>query len=130
MLWLKGWGAALLAVGLLDALWLGWIARGFYVREMGDLMAAQVRTLPALLFYVGYPAGVAALVLWPRPEALPEAVLRAALVGLLVYGTYDLTNMATLRHWSLRLALVDVAWGTLVSAAAGAAAHLATRPAA
>ena len=51
-----------------------------------------------------------------------------ALIGLLVYGTYDLTNMATLRHWSLRLALVDIAWGTLVSAAAGAAAFAATRP--
>ena len=50
MLWLKAWGAALLAVGVLDALWLGWLARGFYVRELGDLMTPQVRALPALLF--------------------------------------------------------------------------------
>ena len=63
-----------------------------------------------------------------QTDITPEAVLRAALIGLLVYGTYDLTNMATLRHWSLRLALVDIAWGTLVSAAAGAAAFAATRP--
>ena len=128
MLWLKAWGAALLAVGVLDALWLGWLARGFYVRELGDLMTPQVRALPALLFYLSYPAGLVTLLLWPRPDAMGEAVLRAALIGLLVYGTYDLTNMATLRHWSLRLALVDIAWGTLVSAAAGAAAFAATRP--
>ena len=107
MLWLKAWGAALLAVGVLDALWLGWLARGFYVRELGDLMTPQVRALPALLFYLGYPAGLVTLLLWPRPDAMGEAVLRAALIGLLVYGTYDLTNMATLRHWSLRLALVE-----------------------
>ena len=128
MLWLKAWGAALLAVGVLDALWLGWLARGFYVRELGDLMTPQVRALPALLFYLGYPAGLVTLLLWPRPDAMGEAVLRAALIGLLVYGTYDLTNMATLRHWSLRLALVDIAWGMLVSAAAGAAAFATTRP--
>ncbi|MDQ5898317.1 MAG: hypothetical protein QG612_2403 [Pseudomonadota bacterium] len=125
---LQGWGAALLVVGVLDALWLGWLARGFYMREMGDLMTPQVRWLPALAFYLAYPAGLSALVLWPAPATLTEATLRAALVGLLVYATYDLTNLATLRHWSPRLALVDVAWGTVLSACAGAAAFLASRP--
>lgn len=121
MFW-RAYLAALLVLGVLDALWLGWLARDFYRREFGDLMAEQVRWLPAALFYLLYPAGLVALVLWPLPSGWGVAVARSALVGLLAYGVYDLTNMATLRHWGWGLAAVDMAWGTVVSAAAGAAA--------
>lgn len=126
-IWFLGYAAALLVVGILDALWLGYIARDFYKREMGDLMAESVRILPAAIFYLGFPAGVLVLGLWPMPPSLGEAVLKAALVGLVAYGVYDLTNLATLRHWSWKLALADIAWGTFISAAAGAAAFSAMR---
>jgi uncharacterized membrane protein len=125
--WLIAYGAALLVIGLLDAVWLGWLARDFYRREMGTLMADSIRWAPALLFYFGYPAGLVTLALQPTPADLSTAVLRAALFGLVVYGVYDMTNMATLRHWSWRLAAVDIAWGTAVAAAAGAAAWLLMR---
>jgi uncharacterized membrane protein len=124
MFW-RGYAAALLVVGVLDALWLGWIARDFYRREFGDLMAEQIRWLPAALFYVGYPAGLVALALLPAhspDQGLGLAVARGALVGLVAYGVYDLTNLATLRHWSVPLAAADIAWGTLVGAAAAGAA--------
>jgi uncharacterized membrane protein len=121
MAW-RGYVAALLVLGVLDALWLGWVARDFYRGEMGSLMAEQVRWAPALLFYLAYPAAVIALALMPAPPTIGLALARSALVGLVAYGVYDLTNMATLRHWSLQLALVDVAWGTAVSACAGGAA--------
>jgi uncharacterized membrane protein len=120
--WWMAYGAALLAVVLLDGAWLGFIARDLYAREMGELMASEVRKLPAALFYLGYPAGLVALALHPRPAELADAALRGALVGLVAYGTYDLTNRAVVRGFSMKLALVDLAWGTFVSAAAATAA--------
>ena len=120
--WLAGYGAALLVVGVLDALWLGVLAREFYRREIGDLMAGSVRLLPAAVFYLGFPAGLVTLALVPLPASLGAAVAKSALVGLVAYGVYDMTNMATLRHWGWKLALTDMAWGTLVAAAAGGVA--------
>jgi uncharacterized membrane protein len=125
--WWVGYGAALLVMGLLDGLWLGLVATDFYRRELGDLMRADPRWLPAALFYLGYPAALVTLALQPLPARAAAALGRCALVGLLAYATYDLTNMATLRHWSLQLALVDVAWGSFATAAAGMAAWAAMR---
>ena len=126
-LWLTGYGAALLVVGLLDALWLGWLARDFYRRELGELMANPVRVVPAAIFYFGFPAGLVTLVLTPLPATLVDALWKCALLGLVAYGTYDMTNLATVRGWSLKLSLVDMAWGTFIAAAAGAAAFSAMR---
>jgi uncharacterized membrane protein len=120
-----GYGAALLVMGVLDALWLGVIARDLYRRELGELMAANVRVVPAALFYLAYPAGLVALALQPQPESMSMAAWRSALVGLVAYGTYDLTNMATLRQWSVTLTLADIAWGAFASALAGTAAFAA-----
>jgi uncharacterized membrane protein len=119
--WLLAYGAALLVIGLLDAVWLGWLARDFYRQEIGAMMAESVRVAPAMAFYLLYPAG---LVFLASAPTLGETVLRAAVLGLMAYGAYDMSNLATLKGWSARLALVDVAWGVFVSAAAGLAAHL------
>jgi uncharacterized membrane protein len=119
---LKPYLAALIVMGILDALWLGVLAKDFYRQEMGEQMVAQIRWVPALLFYLAYPAALVALALYPAGQPLGTQIARAALVGLMAYGVYDLTNLSTLRHWPLRLALVDTAWGTFASTAAGAAA--------
>ncbi len=118
---LASYGVAFLVLGVLDGLWLMFVARDFYQREIGPLLLAEVRKLPALLFYLGYPMGLVLLALTPRPDSLGMAVARAALLGVVAYGTYDLTNLATLKGWSLRVAVADTAWGAVVSAAAGAA---------
>lgn len=118
----KPYLAALLVMGVLDALWLGVLARDFYREQMGAQMVEQVRWVPALLFYFGYPAALVALALFPAGQPLGVQIGRAALVGLMAYGVYDLTNLATLRHWPVSLALVDTAWGTFASTLAGAAA--------
>lgn len=119
---LKPYLAALLVMGLLDALWLGWLARDFYRQAIGAQMVEQVRWAPALIFYFAFPAALVALALYPAGQPFAMQVARAALVGLVAYGVYDLTNMATLRQWPLRLVLLDTAWGSFVSTLAGAAA--------
>lgn len=124
---LKPYFVALLVMGVLDALWLGVLARDFYRQAMGPLMAEQVRWLPAALFYFGYPAALVALALFPAGQPPAHQVARAALVGLVGYGVYDLTNLATLQHWPVQLAVVDTAWGCLASKLAGGAAAWAAR---
>ncbi len=116
------YGTALLVMGVLDALWLGYIARDFYREGMGTLMAPEIHKLAAAAFYFGYPAGLVLLVFQPTPESVSMAAWRSALVGLVAYGTYDLTNLATLRNYSSLLAFSDMAWGTFASAVAGTAA--------
>jgi len=116
------YGVALIALGLLDGVWLGVLARDFYRREMGGLMAESVRLGPAVLFYVLYPLGLVFFALQPAPEGLSDALWRCALLGALAYGTYDLSNLATVRGWSARLCVVDIAWGLFASAVAGGAA--------
>lgn len=110
---------------LLDALWLGVVAKTFYRRALGPLMARKVQILPAALFYLAYPIGLALFALAPNWTTHGPAQLAGlgALFGLFCYGTYDLVNQATLDGWPWRLTLVDMAWGTFASAAACAVAR-------
>jgi uncharacterized membrane protein len=123
--WATGYVTALLVMSALDGLWLGVVARDFYRQEIGELMGDQVLKAPAALFYLAYPAGLVALALQPLPVSASAAGGRAALLGLIAYATYDLSNLATLRGWSWKMALVDMAWGAIASAVAGTAAYLA-----
>jgi uncharacterized membrane protein len=114
-----------LAIPLLvvDAIWLGVIAKRFYREALGPLMAAPVKLVPAAIFYLAYPVGLLIFALDPSASA-GGAALRGGLFGLFCYGTYDLVNQATLKGWPLRLTLVDMTWGTIISAAATALAFL------
>ncbi len=119
------YGVILVVMSLQDAVWLGWLASGFYQREIGMLMAESVRWGPAALFYLGFPLGLVYLALWHAPATLGEAARRSAVLGLMAFGVYDLTNLATLRGWTLPMTAVDMAWGTFASAVGGSAAWLA-----
>ena len=124
MRWGLAYVATLLVLGVLDGIWLGYVARDFYRQEIGAMMAEQVRKAPAVAFYLLYPVGLLALALNPMPADWKAAMMRGALVGLVAYATYDLTNLATLKQWSWRLAVTDVAWGTFISACMAVAAYL------
>ena len=125
------YGAIAAVMLALDALWLGLIAQSFYRDAIGHLMADVPSLAAAAAFYVVYPLGVllfaVAPPVWTGPGAAPHKVpwLRAAgagaLFGFFAYATYDLSNLSTLREWPWRLALVDIAWGTTLTAAAAAA---------
>lgn len=120
---LAAYGVALVVMSLLDGAWLGFVAREFYQRELGALMTDSVRWAPAALYYLLFPAAIVYLALTPTPATLGEAVLRSALLGLAAFGVYDLTNLATLRGYSVLMTVVDMAWGTFASALGGAAAY-------
>ena len=120
---LAAWGAALIVMGMLDGLWLGWLALDFYQRELGGLMTDSVRIVPAALYYLFYPAAVVFLALTPTPASLGAAALRSGALGLAAFGVYDLTNLSTLRGYSLTMTVVDMAWGTFATAAGGSAAY-------
>ena len=124
----RAYAAALVTVLLMDGVWLGAVAADFYARELGPLMAHPITLWAAAVFYLGYPAGLVALALRPRPAGLWAAAGRGALLGAVAYGVYDMTNLATLRGFGTRLALTDWAWGCTVSACASAAAWWADRP--
>lgn len=115
--------AAGLVMAALDALWLGVLARSFYQQEIGGLLRAQPLWQPALLFYVGYPIVLTLLALNPWPPSLGQALWRCALVGVVAYGAYDLTNLATLKGFTSRVAVVDFLWGVFATSCAGLAAY-------
>jgi len=119
---LKAWAGTALFLLAIDALWLGIVARGFYARQLGDLMLDQPRLGIAAIFYVMY-SGVAVLLASApafRSGSLQDALMLGAILGFAAYGTYDITNMATLKNWPVTMSLVDMAWGTLLTAAASA----------
>lgn len=112
----------------LDALWLGWLARGFYQAQLGPMLLAQPRLGAALLFYLIYLFGLAYFCVLPgcrvggAVEGMKQAAKRGVLFGVVAYATYDLTNLATLIGWTDRVVWVDVIWGGFESALACALA--------
>jgi uncharacterized membrane protein len=106
----------------LDAVWLGAIARNLYRRELGHLLAPEVRWGAAGVFYLLYIAGLLVLVVLPAQSfTLARAAALGAVFGLCTYATYDLTNLATLTRWPIGVTLADLAWGSFVTAVAAMA---------
>jgi uncharacterized membrane protein len=114
-------GTLIVMVGL-DLLWLGVIAKPLYQRGIGHLMADQPNVPVAVLFYALFALGLVVFAVLPAGPApgWGKTLGMAALFGFLAYATYDLTNLATLKQWPMGLSLIDMAWGTCVSAAAAA----------
>lgn len=111
-----------------DYLWLR-RAIGFYRNALGDLLAQKPNLLAAAAFYSIYFVGIVAFVVMPAAGngGWVSASLSGGLLGLVAYATYDLTNLATLSRWPLAVAVVDMAWGTLVTALASVAGFVAVR---
>ena len=108
-----------------DMVWLGLVAKGFYRRQLGELLSQTVVWPAAILFYLLFIAGLQLFVVAPalRGGGTIQALWQGALFGLIAYATYDLTNLATLKGWPLAVTLVDLAWG---AALGGTVSFLAT----
>ncbi|EZI29105.1 DUF2177 family protein [Pseudomonas extremaustralis] len=113
----------LLAFLVLDGLWLGVLMGPTYKSLLGPLMLDQPRLLPAVLFYLLYVVGCVVFVVLPS-VGWQRAARLGALLGLVAYGTYDLSNWATLQGWSAGLAVMDMAWGAVLTAACCTFGHL------
>jgi uncharacterized membrane protein len=111
----------------LDMLWLGVIAKPMYQQAIGHLMADQPNVWAAGAFYVLYAAGLLVFAVTPYAADAPwgKTLAMGALFGFFAYATYDLSNLATLKQWPLRLTLLDMAWGTALSGASALAARAA-----
>jgi uncharacterized membrane protein len=121
---LIGYFAALAALGMADALWLGVVSREFYKARLGQLMLDQPNWAVAALFYLIHAAGIVVFAV-PLAGSWVSAAAYGAVFGFCVYSAYDITNLATLRGWPMALSLVDLAWGAVVTATACVAAFLA-----
>ena len=111
----------------LDAVWLTQIALGMYRRELAGLLLDQPNLLVAGLFYLLFVAGIVILAVAPALNggSWVTALLLGAVLGLVAYGTYDITNLSTLKGWSLTVTLADLAWGTVLSGLSATAGYLA-----
>lgn len=117
------------AFAVLDFIWLSLAVERIYRPAIGSILADKVAPVPAVAFYLIYVAGMVVFAVSPalRSGSVSTALIYGALFGVFAYATYDLTNMATLKVWSLKVTLVDMAWGAFASAVAAGAGAWITR---
>ncbi len=110
---------------VIDMVWLGFIAKGFYQDKIGHLLG-DVNWVAAIVFYLVFLLGLTFFATYPAAVEgkVLTALMLGALFGFFTYATYDLTNLATLRDWPLAITIVDILWGTVLGASVAAGAVL------
>lgn len=128
MAYLAGYVAAFVVFGIIDGAWLYLMGSQLYKPVLGDVLEPNIRLAPALVFYLLFPLGITIFAIDPaiKAGAVGTALLYGALFGLFAYATYDLTNFATLRNWTLQITLIDIVYGAVVSGLAAAAGYWAS----
>lgn len=121
--YLKLYAACTAAFFALDIAWLGFVARGFYQRQMGHLLAEQTKWGAAIAFYLIYVAAIVVLCVLPAVEkqSLGRALALGAVFGLAAYAAFDLTSLALLKGFPSGVVPVDLAWGVVLTASVSAA---------
>lgn len=115
--------AVLVLFVAIDLAWITLVMRQLFARHLGGMLVDSPRLGAAAAFYLIYAAGIVVLAILPAPS-WPGALGLGAMLGLVAYATYDLTNRATLKAWPLGVALGDIAWGTALTALAALAGYL------
>ncbi|MBS3767823.1 MAG: DUF2177 family protein, partial [Candidatus Cloacimonetes bacterium] len=103
---------------VIDMIWLGVVAKNMYRNYLGNFLSDQVNWTAAIIFYLLYIIGIQILAVYPaiaKNSAL-TALLLGAVFGFMAYATYDLTNLATLKNWPLTITIIDIIWGTCLTA--------------
>jgi uncharacterized membrane protein len=121
--------AGLAAFVIADMAWLGTMTSRFYRPALTDILSSSVNFPAALAFYLLYPIGLVVFAVGPalKINSVGAALGYGCLFGFFTYATYDLSNFATLRNWSLPLTVVDIAWGTILAGFAAAVSFWVTR---
>jgi uncharacterized membrane protein len=126
---LRIYASTLATLIVVDGMWLAVVAIPLFKSELGALLRVDANLAAAAAFYVIYSAGVTLLAVVPsvRETSPRSALWRGAVLGLTAYAAFDLTNLAIIQGWTLRASLVDMCWGTLLTAVAAAVGYLAGR---
>jgi uncharacterized membrane protein len=101
---------------IIDILWLGLFAKNMYQSQIGFILAKKPNWYAAIVFYILYIVFLMIFAIMPalQTSSLNDAMLYGALYGFITYATYDLTNLATLEKWPLKVTIIDIIWGTLL----------------
>lgn len=101
---------------IIDLIWLGVVARGFYQKNLKYILSPNVNWTAAIIFYLMYIAGILIFAVLPgvAKDSVRHAALWGALFGFFTYATYDLTNLALLKDWPLNIVVVDILWGVIL----------------
>ena len=112
-----------------DLLWLGVIAKNFYGRHLSDFLSEQVNWTAAIVFYLLFIVGIFLFVIMPAYEkqSYIHAIIYGALFGFFTYATYDLTNLATLKNWPIKIVVVDILWGMVLTATVSVSGYFITQ---
>lgn len=125
---LKSYLLTTLVFFAIDILWLGVIAKGFYNKHLRSFLAPRVNWTAAIVFYLLFIVGIFYFAIVPAVEegSLNKAMIDGALFGFFTYATYDLTNLATLRKWPIKIVIVDIIWGVILTFSVSSAGYFIT----
>ena len=120
---------AVLAFLAVDSIWLAVVARGFYRKHLGFLLTDQPNWWAAIAFYALFVGGVVVFAIAPAVSSgsIWKALALGGFFGLVTYATYDLTNQATVKNWPWVVTVVDLTWGTFLSATISCIGYLGAR---
>jgi len=129
MLYAASYLAAVLFFLAVDVVWIRAVMAPLFERSVGHMLLEAPRMVPAALFYLIYVAGIVYMAVVPAVGGGSWAVaaLNGAIIGFLAYGTYEATNLATLKGWNYEMLVVDLAWGTMLSSATAVVGYAAFR---
>lgn len=127
--WIASYAVAGIVFGLLDFVWLSRLGRGIYEQRLGSMLADSPNMIAALMFYAVYLVGITYFAVLPSLDAdsIGKAAVAGALLGLVAYATWNLTNLAVVRDWPASLTPIDMAWGTLATCATSVVTTLIVR---
>ncbi|MDD3452716.1 MAG: DUF2177 family protein [Bacilli bacterium] len=117
MNYVKMYFIALIVFVLIDGIWLLFISKNLYQKELGYLLSSNPNIIAAIIFYLLFLVGLIYFVINPgiKEDDIIKIVISGAFFGLITYATYDLTNLATIKNWPLKITIIDLIWGTTLS---------------
>lgn len=118
MTYLKTYLITFIVFFVIDLFWLGFLAKDLYRAELGNFMAAKTNWPAAIIFYLIFIAGLIYYAVNPALDSGSwlEALKLGALFGFITYLTYDMTNLATLKDWPIKITIIDILWGSSLNA--------------
>ena len=124
------YGITAITFFVIDLIWIGGYAKGFYANHVGHLMGERVNWAAALIFYGVYIGGILLFVLIPALQSgssVMHVMVMGGLLGLFAYSTFDLTALALFKEWSVIVTVVDIAWGAFLTASTASITHWITQ---